>query len=187
MIFKKNKTPVIAPFFVPYPKYLRPHVLCGQVAREWRIVARQVPVRHVYLNQQWWKGGEKKGPTKSGWKQIGDQNNATKTITNFDSEILSLEVFRFFCELEAFRFSPAVGSVSSMLFLLCSHHVGQRDGGKFVSQLFLLPLVAAFSIFMALLPCLKGLASRWRWKSRCSMNHLSKRVWPRHKRRTANH
>lgn len=175
MIFKKNKTPVIAPFFVPYPKYLRPHVLCGQVAREWRIVARQVPVRNVYLNQQWWKGGEKKGPTKSGWKQIGDQNNATKTITNFDSEILSLEVFRFFCELEAFWVSPAVGSVS-----------GQRDGGKFVSQLFLLPLVA-FSIFMGLLPCLKGLASRWRWKSRCSMNHLSKRVWPRHKRKTANH
>lgn len=121
MIFKKkNQDTCHRSFFcalsqVPSAaRLVRP----GRVAREWRIVARQVPVRNVYLDQQWWKGGEKKGPTKSGWKQIGDQNNATKTITNFDSEILSLEVFRFFCELEAFRFSPAVGSVSSMLFLL---------------------------------------------------------------------
>lgn len=36
----------------------------GRVAREWRIVARQVPVRNVYLNQQWWKGGEKKAQPK---------------------------------------------------------------------------------------------------------------------------
>ena len=55
----------------------------GRVAREWRIVARQVPVRNVYLNQQWWKGGEKKAQPK-----VDGNKLETKTMLPRQSQTL---------------------------------------------------------------------------------------------------
>ena len=116
---KKNKTPVIAPFFVPCPKYLRPHVLCGQGGLQgngalWH--AKYLSETSIWTNSG--GKGAKKRPNQKWMETNWRPKQCYQDNHKLWFGVLSLEVFRFFCELEAFWFSPAVGSVSSMLFLL---------------------------------------------------------------------
>ena len=48
------------------------------------------------------RGQQKQAQPRVGGNKLETKTMLPKTITNFDSEILALEVFRFLCELEAF-------------------------------------------------------------------------------------